>query len=286
MRKVQLKEIPMKMSRTEQRTLAQLKEHYNIEKELANKLRSATKEERRLLYNAVYDERVERIPHHPLVVRSEDPEAQARAVAPQVRLLRSFVKPEHAFLEVGPGDCAVALEMAKWVKKVYAVDVSAGLVKEAVRPKNFEFCFSDGISIPLPSNSINIAYSNQVMEHLHPEDARDQLRNIYKALSPGGIYICITPNRLSGPWDISRYFDEVATGLHLKEYTINELAKVFRLAGFSKVNAFLSYMGYRMPPRFPVDPFVWIEWLLERSPRFFSKKTSLLLTAVKVIGIK
>ena len=38
------------------------------------------------------------------------------------------------------------------------------------------------------------------------------LANLYRALKPGAVYVCITPNRLSGPHDISLYFDSVATG--------------------------------------------------------------------------
>ena len=71
------------------------------------------------------------------------------------------------------------------------------------------------------------------MEHLHPDDAVDQLKNIYNALVNGGKYICITPNRLTGPHDISKYFDNVATGFHLKEYTVTELSGLFREVGFS-----------------------------------------------------
>lgn len=61
------------------------------------------------------------------------------------------------------------------------------------------------------------------MEHLHPDDAYEQLQEIYNALIPGGIYICITPNRLSGPHDVSQYFDSIATGFHPKEYTTVEM---------------------------------------------------------------
>ena len=38
-----------------------------------------------------------------------------------------------------------------------------------------------------------------------------------------GVYICITPNRVSGPHDVSRGFDEVATGFHMHEYTGREI---------------------------------------------------------------
>ncbi len=82
-----------------------------------------------------------------------------------------------------------------------------------------------------------------------------------------GAFICITPNRLAGPQDISRYFDPVATGLHLKEYLIAELAKLFRDAGFTQVRAFASYQGAVLSPLLPIAPFVAIEAGLRRLPR-------------------
>jgi hypothetical protein len=51
---------------------------------------------------------------------------------------------------------------------------------------------------------------------------------------PAGIYYRITANRVLGPHDISRYFDSVATGPHMKEYTVGELAKLCRNAEFHK----------------------------------------------------
>jgi hypothetical protein len=81
------------------------------------------------------------------------------------------------------------------------------------------------------------------MEHLHPDDAFEQLRNIAKALAPGGLYVCITPNRLTGPHDVSRHFDREATGFHMKEYTNRELAGVFRAAGFTSASPWMQVKG-------------------------------------------
>ena len=81
------------------------------------------------------------------------------------------------------------------------------------------------------------------MEHLHPDDSRDQLQNIYGALEPGGKYICITPNRLTGPHDVSKFFDDVATGFHLKEYTLGELSTLFARIGFSELTAYVGGKG-------------------------------------------
>ena len=89
------------------------------------------------------------------------------------------------------------------------------------------------------------------MEHLHPDDAFEQLENIYRALTPGGVYICVTPNRLSGPHDISSLYDEVATGFHLKEYSISELHSLFRRVGFSRIRVHFGIKEkYIEPSRF------------------------------------
>lgn len=268
------------------RTPAQVREHYEVEKKLAARLRNAARAERRSLYHTVYDERLRAIPHHPLLTRATNEQARARAVTPQLRLIRSFVHRDSVFMEVGPGDCALAMAVAQHVRHVYAIDVSDGLVQDAVRPKNFALLLSDGISVPVPPNSIDLAYSNQVMEHLHPEDAFDQLCHIYTALKPGGAYLCITPNRLSGPWDISRNFDSEATGLHLKEYTITEMRQLFRAVGFAQVKTFVSSGGTRLSPLMPVELVCAIEWALEKIPRGFTKQTANALAAIKVLAIK
>ena len=66
--------------------------------------------------------------------------------------------------------------------------------------------------------------------HLHPEDAGDQLTVRFPARAC--VYVCITPNRVSGPHDILGIFDDVVTGFHLKEYTFRELRRLFEDIGF------------------------------------------------------
>jgi ubiquinone/menaquinone biosynthesis C-methylase UbiE len=277
----------MLTDRKDRRTLSQLTEHYNVERELSDRLRKASKEERRKLYHVVYNERLARIPHHPLLRQAVDLVERAKTVAPQLRLLRHFVKPDTVFLEIGPGDCALSMAVSKCVRQVIAVDVSEGLVQDTIRPTNFELIISDGISIPVPRNSVHLAYSKDLMEHLHPEDASEQLRNLYHVLVPAGEYICITPNRISGPWDISRHFsDEIATGFHLKEYSNKELTKVLRQAGFTKVEVFLSVAGYKLSPRLPVFLAFWVENVIEKLPRSLKKRIGQLLSVFKIIARK
>ena len=261
----------------EQRTETQLREHYEVEKKLADRLRNATRDERRFLYTFLYDELYRLIPHHRQLTRKESPEKRQENVQNQMKFLKRFFDENKSFLEVGPGDCALAFHAANIVKKVYAVDVSHKITEASSIPDNFSLIISDGSSIPVPMNSIDIVYSNQLMEHLHPDDARDQLSNIFKALVPGGLYLCITPNRLNGPHDISMYFDSIATGFHLKEYTFTELTTMFKSVGFKKVLIYMNIMGKYI--RFPIFPAILCERVLERFPQ----KLRLILVNMKLI---
>jgi 2-polyprenyl-3-methyl-5-hydroxy-6-metoxy-1,4-benzoquinol methylase len=266
---------------TAHRTTQQVWEHYTVEKELAHRLRTASKDKRRSLYGEVYDEFIQRV-----APAATDRDVWAAAVTPQARLLKRFIGPETVLLEVGAGDGALAMYLADQVQKVYAIDVAEYPVHGGRRPANFEFYLFDGIDVGVPKNTVTLAYSNQVMEHLHAEDALDQLLSIYEALVRGGKYICITPNRLSGPHDVSKYFDSVATGLHLKEYTITELADLFNAVGFSKTEVVLTYKGYRLSPILPVGPFKVLEAVLEKLPTPVRRLAGPLLTAVKPVAVK
>ncbi len=273
-------------------TIEQIKDHYEIEKELASRLRNSTREERQQLYTSVYDELFKRVPYHPQLTQKLSTEDSARFVGLSMRFLRRFLNPNSIFLEVGPGDCSLSLEVAKHVRKVYAVDVSNEITKGLNFPQNFELVISDGVSIPVAENSINIVYSDQLMEHLHPDDAIDQLQNIYKVLIPGGLYICSTPNQLSGPHDVSMCFDEVATGFHLKEYLVNELYNLFRQAGFSKVSLYKSYKQISVKiPLLPITVFMLkrCEEIISRLPFPLRRKIAnllILFRGMTVVGTK
>lgn len=266
------------------RTWAQIREHYEIERELAAKLMGASQRERRSLYSELYDDLYRRVPLHPQLTRKASPDEAARAVAAQMRLLRPFLGAGVTFLEIGPGDCALSLEVARSVKQVYGVDVSDAITSRLDTPPNFQLVLSDGCSIPVPQGAVNVAYSNQVMEHLHPDDALEQLANIYRALAPGGIYICITPNRLNGPHDVSRYFDEVATGFHLKEYTTGELRRLFRRAGFSSVRQSVGLKGRDFD--LPVTLVTAMESAFSRLPAAARNSLSGMPLIRKVLGVR
>ncbi len=273
----------MKM-KPDQRTPGQIRAHYEIEKKLAHRLRFSTSEERQTLYTSLYDELFKSVPNHPQLTIKSSPEESASKVAYEIRHLKSFLKKGTTFLEVGPGDCALSFEVTKRVRTVYAIDVSEEITKSLSHPPNFKLILSDGASIPVPAGAIDVAYSNQLMEHLHPDDALKQLLNIREALAPGGLYMCLTPNRLNGPHDVSSYYDQVATGLHLKEYTVTELYHLFQTAGFSKMRIFVPLKNIRI--FLPVFPAKLCEKMLSVLPFPLRKSLASTWPIAKLLGIR
>lgn len=225
----------------ERRSPEQLWNQYVVEKELAAALRNADESDRSRLYTAAYEELFRRIPDHSQLTYKASEADRDRRIQAQISLLEPWLDSSTVFLEIGAGDCALSLAVAERVARVYALDVSPSIMQADQVPANFQHVISDGTSVPVPRGTVTVAYSNQLMEHLHPDDALRQLSNIHEALAPGGVYICLTPNRLTGPHDISRYFDRVATGFHLKEYTCGELVGIFRQAGFRTVRQCLRW---------------------------------------------
>jgi SAM-dependent methyltransferase len=272
----------------EPRSPALLRQHYEVEKELADRLRHATREQRRSLYGLVYDELYQRVPQHPQLTRKASPERSRAGLIPQLRLLRPYLRPETVLLEIGPGDCALSIALAGQVRQVYGLDVSEKITRQVSLPSNFKLILSDGTSVPLPPDSVDVAYSNQLMEHLHPDDALEQLQGIWRALRPGGVYMCITPNGLSGPHDISAHFDSVATGFHLKEYTVAELSLLFRTVGFRKVQTLLGRRGVCVPA--PVAPVVAGERILALLPqgprRALGRTVGRAFLGIRLLGTK
>lgn len=230
---------------------------YEYERAAAQRLMNASREERRRLYAEVYNELFERFPDHPeLQCPSEILQQRVRQQAERITPLCNS---ETVLLEIGAGDCHFARAIAPFVKRVYALEVTPLKLHAEELPANLEFKLFDGFDFPIDDESIDLAYSNQVLEHLHPEDALYHLKEVYRVLRSPGRYVCITPYRFIGPHDTSKFFTEVASGLHLKEYTYRELFQAMRQVGFKKA----SVLAHRPTPLWLV---LTVELLLKTLP--------------------
>jgi SAM-dependent methyltransferase len=256
------------------RSAREIRRHYEVEKELAAQLRNSSREERTTLYASLYTDLITSqvvLPTHP-----------PSATSTHLRMIDRFLDADAVFLEIGAGDCALSLAVAERVRRVYAIEVSTAITAGAAPLENLEILITDGLDIPVPPNSVTLAYSNQVLEHLHPDDVVDHFRDVYTALAPGGRYVCITPNRLIGPADVSKYFDPVPTGFHLREYTAGEVASLMQLAGFDRVEAWTTRKGISV--RVPWWLVNGLERTLSRLPRTSVRRMGRALPLRIVLG--
>ncbi|MER9082604.1 methyltransferase domain-containing protein [Mesorhizobium sp. M0199] len=215
--------------------------HYELERRLADRLRAASRDERSRIYAEVYSELFNSLPDHP---QKAAVGSRPNRVAKQVRALKPLMGRGEVYLEIGCGDASLPFALSGNTREVLGLDVTDALVDFAAAPTNFRFLKTHGVDIPLADNSVDLAHSDQLMEHLHVEDAEAQLREIHRVLRPGGHYVCTTPSGVTGPHDISVFFDEVATGMHMREYDYRSLRTLTLQAGFRRIEFPLVVAGY------------------------------------------
>jgi hypothetical protein len=152
-----------------------------------------------------------------------------------LQLLRRLVTRDSAFLEIAATDCSLSLSLADSVRRVYAVARSAVITGTRRFPTNFHLIAAEGNCIPVPQASIDVAYSNGLVDQLDPEQTCEQLANVQRALTRGGVFICCARNRLLGAADVG---NGVAP-----PYTFSELRAMLRKVGFRTVAQYARCAG-------------------------------------------
>jgi len=228
------------------RTYDQLRHHYQVEREIADRLRRSTREERIRIYLGMYDELFEKVPDHPRLTRRSDEGLTREFNRQKTRILGKRLGRESVFAEFGPGDCQFAYRVAERVAFVYGVDISDQRGAEKA-PDNFELIVYDGFTLGIEDGTVDVVFSDQLLEHFHPDDTREHLSLVRRILKPGGVYIFRTPHRLRGPSDVSGYFSDEPRGFHLKEWTYGEIGREIRAAGYSRWRGYWSIRGVTVP---------------------------------------
>ena len=212
---------------------------YLLEKELAEILKQSERSKRRRLYSKVYDRFYDEVPEE-LKKNFEPSKAQRSFVTDlKLKIINPLIPSNECILvEIGSGNCDFTKGIASKVTRVISIEATDKLTNERHHPDNVTFKIAEAPPYDIQTESIDIVFSSHFIEHLHPEDAIDHMKEVYRILRNGGKYLCLTPNILYGPHDISQHFgDKVATGLHLKEYSYLELGRLGKKVGFKNITA-------------------------------------------------
>jgi len=256
------------------RSYEQILNQYLVEREIANRLRASTPDERRELYATMYEELFRRVPDHQRILDRDTPERSGKKTKTKLKFLRNFLTAADTFAEFAPGDCRLAFAVTRKASKVYGIDISDQRAAGDENPQNFELILYDGYELKeLADGSVDIFFSDQMIEHLHPDETKAHFHLVRQKLRDGGCYVFRIPHAMSGPHDVSRFFSYVAQGFHLKEWTFREIRDLTSECRMDRLTCFWFARGIRI--RLPYAYFSTAELFLGELPpkyrRFIAK---------------
>ena len=225
-----------------------IEQHYTLEKRLARRILASSRESRTQVAIEAYNELFSSIPWHPQLHNAA--ERESKELAEKRMFFEYLLGPNSDVLDIGAGTAYWTRYLArKSTGRCVGIDVSEEiLIRRPDDPPNLELYIMDAVELDFPPGSFDIAFSSQLIEHLHPEDVGHHITSVYSVLKENGVYAFDAPSRLNGPHDVSKYFDDVATGFHLKEWTFGELANSLKTVGFRKISTMI--LPWRLVKRF------------------------------------
>lgn len=213
---------------------------FELERELRQRILTAPPSQRSAAAASVYQELLEKFPDHRRLHFTEEYRRQIgrRGAA----MVGPLVPHGSRILEVGCGRGDTLVELARQGHTCVGIEPSRHMLEMFEGNPRVTLQPGTAERLGFPAASFDLVFSQQTLEHLHPDDVPLHLAEAYRVLRPGGVLAIETPNRVTGPQDCSRGFVAVAEGLHLKEWRFAELAQEFRRAGFARV------CGQWLPP--------------------------------------
>jgi ubiquinone/menaquinone biosynthesis C-methylase UbiE len=177
-----------------------------------------------------------------LVLNETDPDVfEASGQRQADELLCPRIRPTDTVMDLGCGIGRVTRYVAPCCANLWAVDASERMLSLA-RTRlqgldNVRFARSEGTTIPsVESGSVDFVYSILTLQHLEREDAFLLLREVHRALRPGGSAFFTFPNLLSDPYldAFLNYAEkgEVANPVRARFYTPEEVRRLLSAAGF------------------------------------------------------
>ena len=188
-------------------------------------------------YNKIYSDIKNNIPDDP------DRKKSFGFVPDFIELEKDLFK-DRIVIDIGCSTGVSTEYISRYAKTVYGLEYSTIILEEAKEQyghvKNIQFLSIDGIKLPFDDGSIDLVYSNDVIEHLHPDDAFMHFREVLRVLKNEGRYYFWTPGKSTGPHDFTKNFYLTGVGVgpkasHIREYIFAEMIEILKEAGYRKV---------------------------------------------------
>jgi len=209
--------------------------HWELEKELTQKLLESTPENRFEVFEECYSKLYSELIWLNEYVKKNIPySTMDRGFRIWLTLIGA--PSTQRIYEVGSGKAELISFLARNGYSCVATEITRERGKK-YSEENVTWQNSDGVHFGTfeQHGSYDVVISDQVIEHVHPDDTQDHFRGVHEILKPNGKYIFRVPHRFTGPHDVSKVFKcEKALGMHLREMTFHETRKLINNSGFSK----------------------------------------------------
>lgn len=246
-------------------------QHWNLERRLTLELLDSTPAKRWIVFERCYTELYDELEWLNRVTGVSTVPKEQQFADWNTEVGRS----PRAIYEVGSGKGQLIAYLAELGHNCTGTDVSQerGDKHQPDGPPNLRWAKTDGVHLDRFEQlaSYDLVLSNQVIEHLHPDDTQEHFDSAFRILKPGGRYLFSTPHRHGGPFDVSVVFQyDAPHGMHLKEYMFHELMLIATRAGFRdlyvvmpvRFRKALGRLGIRSDKRIRLVERLYLRWLL------------------------
>jgi SAM-dependent methyltransferase len=212
--------------------------HWTLERQLTSELLSSDPEHRWKAFERCYTRLYSELTWLNELIGMVGHESSAADAALWAKLIGP---PPKRIYEIGSGKGRLIASLAERKYDCTATEITRERGEKWVPPHvSVRWAVSDGVHLDRfePLAFYDAVISDQVIEHLHPDDLGEHFRGVHAILRSGGRYAFTTPHAFEGPFDVSRVFGlDRPAGMHLKEYTYRELNTSLRDAGFTRIEA-------------------------------------------------
>ncbi len=138
----------------------------------------------------------------------------------RLALLHKYQPPPGEMFEIGPGHGTLAEQAVEAGWSYTAIEASPILI-DVLRKKGLRVIESWTPPIPIPDNSADVVYADQVLEHMSGIDAARQFTaEGFRALRPGGVFFVVVPDYLKERtffWDVDYTHNFVTTERRVRQ---------------------------------------------------------------------
>lgn len=210
-----------------------LRQHLIVELEVTRDLLASAPEQRAEVFARGYARIYEELWWFNAI---EDAADVTLDIAPWV----AMIGPPCRVYEVGSGQGALARALAAAGYEVTATDISPARGGARAAEGGVAWAYTDGVRLSehAQTGAFDAVISDQVLEHLHPDDVVTHLREARALLRDRGVYAFRTPHGPTGPYDSGLPFGFASPlATHLQEYSFADRVAALREARYAKILA-------------------------------------------------